>query len=75
MEGQDIEVSIFKGALIAGAIALVVCALPCLLIVCYIRKKKMTSEVKLVDNEGNIEKVVWTDKEHGIEISQSRRRR
>lgn len=42
-----------KGALIAGVVAVVVCSIPCVILVVYYRQKRMTSEVdKVGDVEG-----------------------
>lgn len=61
--GDTLEVSILKGALIAGLIAMFVIAIPCIIIYLFQRQKRMASEVKLVGTrDGQIDKVIWNDK-------------
>ena len=53
--------SILKGALFAGAIAIVVCSLPCVIIVVYYRKKRMSLEVDAVGVKGENGSEMWQD--------------
>lgn len=53
--------SILKGALFAGAIAIVVCSLPCVVLVVFYRKKRMSLEVDTVGFKGELGAEMWQD--------------